>query len=70
MINSNNNQNMDSWKSGNRYDDSQSTDVQKKSVVVSFKAYKDDLRDKYLHVELSHQQAEAHKTELANLKRH
>ena len=64
--------NMDSWKSGNLYDDLQSEDAQKKSVVklvVSIKTYKDNLGDKYLNDETFYQEAEAHKTELANLRK-
>ena len=62
MMNYNRNQNMDSWKSGNRYSALQSMDaqenmthqkhapLQKKSVVklvVPIKTYKDELQDKY-----------------------
>jgi len=59
MMNSSRNQNMDSWKSDNRYYALQSTDAQenmksslenKKSVVklvVPIKTYKDELQDKY-----------------------
>ena len=68
MMNSNRNQNMDSWNSGNRYDALQSTDAQenmkgslqptdKKSVVklvVPIKTYKDELQDKYLDDERCH----------------
>ena len=64
--------NMDSWKSGNLYDDLQSEDAQKKSVVklvVSIKTYKDNLGDNYLNDETFYQEAEAHKTELANLRK-
>ena len=35
MMNSNRNQNMDSWKSGNRYDALQSTDAQKKKTEMT-----------------------------------
>jgi hypothetical protein len=66
MMNSSRNQNMDSWKSGNRYDALQSTDaqenmkvsLQKKSVVklvVPMKTYKDELQDKYRQVERCHE---------------
>ena len=70
MMNSSRNQNMDSWKSGNRYDALQSTDahentahenmkglLQKKSVVklvVPMKTYKDELEDKYRQDERCH----------------
>ncbi len=58
MMNSSRNQNMDSWKFGNRYDALQSMDthenmkgaLQKKSVVklvVPMKTYKEELQDKY-----------------------
>ena len=72
MMISNHNQNMDSWKSSNLYDDLQSEDAQKKRVVkfvVSIKTYKDNLGDKYLNDERFYQEAEAHKTELANLRK-
>jgi hypothetical protein len=66
MMNSSSNQNMDSWKSGNRYDALQSTDAhenmkgslqKKKSVVklvVPMKTYKDELQDKYQQDERCH----------------
>jgi hypothetical protein len=66
MMNSSSNQNMDSWKSGNRYDALQSTDAhenikgllqKKKSVVklvVPMKTYKDELQDKYWQEERCH----------------
>jgi hypothetical protein len=66
MMNSSRNQNMDSWKSGNRYDALQSTDAhenmkgsfqKKKSVVklvVPMKTYKDELQDKYQQDERCH----------------
>jgi hypothetical protein len=70
MMNSSRNQNMDSWKSGNRYDALQSMDaqentkhenmkgaLQKKSMVklvVPMKTYKDELQDKYRQEERCH----------------
>jgi hypothetical protein len=76
MMNSSSNQNMDSWKSGNRYDALQSTDahentahenmkasLHKKSVVklvVPIKTYKDELQDKYRQDDRHCQRAEAY----------
>ena len=70
MMNYNRNQNMDSWKSGNRYSALQSMDAQenmkgllqkqstdKKSIVklvVPIKTYKDELEDKYRQNESRH----------------
>ena len=70
MMNSSRNQNMDSWKSGNRYDALQSTDAQENTVhenmkvlqkkktvvklVVPIKTYKDELQDKYMQEERCH----------------
>ena len=70
MMNYNRNQNMDSWKSGNRYSALQSMDAQenmkdllqkqstdKKSIVklvVPIKTYKDELEDKYRQNERCH----------------
>ena len=76
MMNYNRNQNMDSWKSGNRYSAFQSMDVQenmkgllqkqstdKKSIVklvVPIKTYKDELEDKYRQNERCHDDDQRH----------